>query len=83
MMEELSEATYGLAVEGKENKRYEAQDFFIFKEIMGSGVMAVVFRAYFKPTGKPFAVKFIPHFKQSRTFVARELAILKLSASCR
>ncbi|CAG5122852.1 unnamed protein product [Candidula unifasciata] len=83
IIEELSESTYGLAIEGKENKPYEAQDFFAFKEILGSGVVAVVFRAYFKPTGKVYAVKFISNLKQSRQFVSRELTILKLSCNCK
>lgn len=83
MTEELSASTYGLTPQGVTNNRLEAQDFFTFKEIVGSGATGVVFRAVFKPTGEVFAVKFIPNFRQTKQMVVRELSVLKLCGNCR
>ncbi|KAK6991174.1 protein kinase C alpha type [Biomphalaria glabrata] len=81
--EVLSEATYGLTPEGVDSSHYEAQDFFAFKEILGSGATGVVFRAVFKPSGQVFAVKFIPNFRQIKVMVIRELTVLKFSSLCK
>ncbi|RUS87811.1 hypothetical protein EGW08_004410 [Elysia chlorotica] len=77
LTEELSSETYGLELAKKERESYEAQDFFTFKEILGSGATAVVFRAIFKPTGANLAIKFIPNFKTAKAMVMRELMVLK------
>ncbi|XP_059164383.1 protein kinase C-like 2 [Physella acuta] len=83
MTEELSASTYGLTPQGVSTNRLEAQDFFTFKEIVGSGATGVVFRAVFKPTSEVFAVKFIPNFRQTKQMVVRELSVLKLCGNCR
>ncbi|GFS17562.1 protein kinase C [Elysia marginata] len=83
LTEELSSQTYGLEVSKNDQEHYEAQDFFIFKEILGSGSTAVVFRAIFKPTGSMLAVKFIPNFRTVKTMVMRELKVLKLANESR
>lgn len=83
LTEELSSETYGLEVAKKGNEKYEAQDFFLFKEIIGSGSTAVVFRAVFKPTGTMQAVKFVPNFRSLKTMVMRELQVLKIANESR
>ncbi|GFN97232.1 serine/threonine-protein kinase rad53 [Plakobranchus ocellatus] len=78
LTEKLCSETYGLEVDKANDEPYEAQDFFAFEDILGSGATAVVFKAVFKPTGRTLAVKFIPNFKTVKTMVMRELNVLKL-----
>ncbi|XP_012936630.1 calcium-dependent protein kinase C-like [Aplysia californica] len=81
--DELDESTYGLEVKNAKNGKYQAEDFFIFLDILGSGRTGVVFRAIFKPDNKELAVKFISHFRKYRANVMRELSVLKMTRKCR